>query len=40
MKKSDNYELIIHSLEIKIFLLELNENLHKSNIQSVKDIKI
>lgn len=33
MKKSNNYELIIHSLELKIFLLELNENLNKVGIE-------
>ncbi len=36
MKKPDNYALIIHSLELKIFLLELNENLKKSNIKRFK----
>lgn len=40
MKKSDSYALIIHSLEVKIFLLELNENLNESNIQTIKSLKI
>ena len=33
MKKSINDTLIIHSLELKIFLLELEKNLQKLNIE-------
>jgi len=33
MKKSVNDALIIHSLELKIFLLELEKNLQKLNIK-------
>ena len=33
MKKKKNKALIIHSLELKIFLLELEQNLEKLNIE-------
>jgi hypothetical protein len=33
MKKKKNKALIIHSLELKIFLLELEQNLQKLNIE-------
>jgi len=36
MKKSNNDALIIHSLELKIFLLELEQNLLKLNIEKDK----
>ncbi len=37
MKKSNNDALIIHSLELKVFLLELEKKLQKLNIE--KNIK-
>lgn len=33
MKKKKNKALLIHSLELKIFLLELEQNLQKLNIE-------
>jgi len=33
MKKKKNKALLIHSLELKIFLLELEQNLEKLNIE-------
>lgn len=39
MKKSKNYSLLIHSLELKVFLLELDKNLLKHNIKKVKTKK-
>ena len=36
MKKSNNDALIIHSLELKVFLLELEKNLHNLNIEKEK----
>ena len=33
MKKKNNKALLIHSLELKIFLLELERNLEKLNIE-------
>ena len=39
MKKSNNDALIIHSLELKIFQLELEKNLQKLRIQKNKNSK-
>ena len=39
MKKSKNNELLIHSLELKVFLLELDKNLLKLNIGKIKNKK-
>ena len=36
MKKKKNKALLIHSLELKIFLLELEQSLHKLNIEKTK----
>jgi len=36
MKKKKNKALLIHSLELKIFLLELEQNLHKLDIKKIK----
>jgi len=36
MKKSNTNALIIHSLELKIFLLELEKNLQNLNIEKGK----
>jgi len=36
MKKLNNDALIIHSLELKVFLLELEKNLQKLNIDKEK----
>ena len=36
MKKSEKNTLLIHSLEVKIFQLELEENLRKLNIKKGK----
>ena len=36
MKKKKNRALLIHSLELKIFLLELEQNLQKLNIKKIK----
>lgn len=36
MKKSNNNALIIHSLELKIFQLELEKNLQKLKIKKRK----
>ncbi len=36
MKKKKNKALLIHSLELKIFLLELEQNLHKLNIEKTR----
>jgi len=36
MKKKKNKALLIHSLELKIFLLELEQNLHKLKIEKTK----
>lgn len=36
MKKKKNKALIIHSLELKIFLLELEQILHKLNIKKIE----
>ena len=36
MKKKKNRSLLIHSLELKIFLLELEQNLEKLNIKKIK----
>jgi len=36
MKKKKNKALLIHSLELKIFLLELEQNLQKLNIKKRK----
>ena len=39
MKKSKNDELLIYSLELKVFLLELDKNLLKLNIEKDKPKK-
>ncbi len=39
MKKSKNDSLLIHSLELKVFLLELDKNLVKLNIEKSKNKK-
>ncbi len=39
MKKSKNHELLIHSLELRVFLLELDKNLLKLNIEKIKTKK-
>jgi hypothetical protein len=39
MKKSDYNSLLIHSLELKVFLLELDRNLLKLNIKKEKKKK-
>ena len=39
MKKSNNDALIIHSLELKIFQLELEKNLQKLKIKKNKKLK-
>ena len=36
MKKKKNKALLIHSLELKIFLLELEQNLQKLNIKKIR----
>jgi hypothetical protein len=36
MKKKKNKALLIHSLELRIFLLELEQNLEKLNIEKTK----
>ncbi len=39
MKKSSNDALLIHSLEVKIFQLELEKNLQKLKIKKNKKLK-
>jgi len=39
MKKSKHNALLVHSLELKIFLLELDKNLLKLDIQKDKTKK-
>ena len=36
MKKKKNKALLIHSLELRIFLLELEQNLRKLNIKKIR----